>query len=220
VHLRPKPWARPELEASPIFIPEPWEKRGSWNTQYLRPKQPLYLELGCGKGGFISQMAAEHPQNNYLAVDMIDTVLGLARRKIVAAAGCEAPDNIRITAWDIARLEAILGGGDRVQGIYINFCNPWPRHRQHKKRLTHPRQLAQYRCILVSGGTIRFKTDDDQLFNDSLTYFESSGFRLTTVIRDLAATPLKDDVSTEHEAMFSKQGIPIKCVEAKMVSMT
>ena len=215
MHLRPKPWARPELEASPIFCAEPWTLRGRWPA-FFEKTQPLYLELGCGKGGFIAQMAAAHPENNYLALDMIDAVLGLSRRQIVAAAGREDPGNIRLTAWDIERIDAILAPEDRISGLFINFCNPWPRHRQHKKRLTHPRQLEKYKAFLLPEAMIRFKTDDRGLFDDSLRYFSDTGFQVQTVIRDLAAQPVPGDFPTEHERMFEEQGLPIYYAAAQL----
>jgi tRNA (guanine-N7-)-methyltransferase len=213
MHLRPKPWARPELEACGFFLAEPWTCRGQWQSVFAR-RQPLHLELGCGKGQFISQLGAAEPDVNFLAIDMIDAVLGLAQRAVRKTYGNRPVDNLRLTAWDISRIETILGPQDRVERIYINFCNPWPRHRYHKKRLTHPRQLEKYRAFLSPGAEIRFKTDDDALFADSLKYFENSGFSLNTVIRDLQPGQIPGDVVTEHQAMFTAQSIPIKYLRA------
>ncbi|SEA35340.1 tRNA (guanine-N(7)-)-methyltransferase [Eubacterium aggregans] len=209
MHLRPKPWARPELLSSGFFIEEPWTLKGRWAEAFPK-SQPLHLELGCGKGQFIAELAHRNPQINYLAIDMIDTVLGLAKRQICDVYG-EAPvDNLRLTAWDIGRIDTILGQGDTIERIYINFCNPWPRRRHHKKRLTHPRQLEKYKAFLSPQGAIHFKTDDDALYDASLGYFEDAGFTLTQEIRDLHATHPANNIVTEHERMFSEQGILIK----------
>ena len=158
MRIRFKAWARPELEASPFYLEEAEEQKGKWRE--LFPKdQPLYLELGCGKGAFISQMALNHPEINFLAVDLVDAMLGIAKRKIeelYRAEGREV-DNIYLTRYDIERILNILSKEDKIERIYINFCNPWPRGKHHKKRLTHTRQLQKYREFLVDGGAIYFR---------------------------------------------------------------
>lgn len=217
MHIRPRPWARPELEASPFFAAEPWTMKNHWRAGYPEPNRPLYLELGCGKGQFIAKLSAAHPENNYLAVDMIDTMLGLTRRNVVAERGGADPDNLLITAWDITRIDKILGPDDRIDGLYINFCNPWPKRKKHKKRLTHTRQLILYKAFLAPGAVLRFKTDDDGLFDDTLDYLKEAGFETETVIRNLHAHPVADDYPTEHEKMFAEKGIPIKYLQARMI---
>ena len=120
--------------------------RGSGTPSSPRPEQPLVLELGCGKGGFLSQLAAAHPENNYLGIDITDKVLILAKRKIEAAyAAAGRPiDNVRIMSADIERIRSIMTPADTVSRIYINFCNPWSKNAgSNKHRLTHPRQLIQ-----------------------------------------------------------------------------
>ncbi|SDX34313.1 tRNA (guanosine(46)-N7)-methyltransferase TrmB [Eubacterium barkeri] len=215
MHLRPKPWARPELLACGFFIEEPWTLKGHWAEAFPK-SQPLHLELGCGKGQFIAELAQRNPDINYLAIDMIDTVLGLAQRNVRAAYDGAPVDNLRLTAWDIARIDTILDASDTTERIYINFCNPWPRRRHHKKRLTHPRQLEKYQAFLIPGGEIHFKTDDDALYDASLGYFEEAGFTLTQEIRDLHAAQDPLNIETEHEALFLKQGILIKKAVARL----
>jgi tRNA (guanine-N7-)-methyltransferase len=217
MHIRPRPWARPELEASPFFVADPWTYKNHWRADYPKPDRPLYLELGCGKGQFIAKLSAAHPENNYLAVDMIDTMLGLTRRNVVAERGGADPDNLLITAWDITRIDKILGPEDRIDGLYINFCNPWPKRKKHKKRLTHTRQLILYKAFLAPGAVLRFKTDDDDLFDATLDYLKAAGFETETVIRDLHAHPVAEDYPTEHEKMFAAKGIPIKYLQARMI---
>ena len=105
---------------------------------------------------------------------------------------------------------------DGIERIYINFCNPWPRGKHHKKRLTHTRQLEKYKEFLKDGGEIFFKTDDDALFSDSLTYFESCGFKIIDKTFDLESRPdFWENIQTEHEKMFMEQGIKIKALMAK-----
>lgn len=217
MHLRPKPWARPELEACGFFQATPPEHCGQWQ-QLFKKKQPLHIELGCGKGTFIAELASRHPEINYLAIDLIDAVLGLTKRNIQAAYADknQAIDNVQIMSWDIERIDMILAPEDGVERIYINFCNPWPRRRFHKKRLTHSKQLVKYKQILTEKGEIYFKTDSDDLFQDSIKYFESSGFTITTLINDLHAADYSANIETEHEKMFSEQGIKIKFLIASL----
>ena len=217
MRIRFKPWARPELEASPFYIDNPEEYKGKWK-QCFEKQQPFYIELGCGKGGFISQMAVKHPEKNYLAVDLVDAMLGLAKRKIEESyQEQEKPiNNVMLTRFDIERIFLILDKQDEVERIYINFCNPWPRGKHKKKRLTHERQLEKYKDFLTEDGEIYFKTDDDELFEDSLHYFERAGFELVKLTRDLSKEPeFWENIETEHEKMFSEQGIKIKALIAR-----
>ena len=122
-----------------------------------------------------------------------------------------------LTRFDIERIFLILGKEDKVQRIYINFCNPWPRGKHHKKRLTHIRQLEKYKEFLASEGEIYFKTDDDGLFKDSLIYFEQAGFKIMKKTEDLQSEPdFWENIETEHEKMFKEQGIKIKAAVAKL----
>ena len=123
-----------------------------------------------------------------------------------------------ITAYEIEIIQNILNEKDLVDRIYINFCNPWPRGKHHKKRLTHSRQLNKYRTFLTYEGEIYFKTDDDNLFNDSILYFNDAGFKVEKITYNLAGE--KDfwngesNIETEHEKMFSDEGIKIKYLTA------
>ncbi len=218
MRIRFKPWARGELEASPFYVDNPQEDKNKWKSRYKNADQPFYLELGCGKGGFISQMALLHPEINFLAIDMVDAMLGLAKRKIEEAyrQAKKEIDNVLLTRYDIERIDGILGEKDRVERIYINFCNPWPRGKHHKKRLTHPKQLEKYREFLVEEGEIYFKTDDTNLFQNSVSYFQQAGFVILKQTENLAEEKdFWENIQTEHEKMFMEQGIAIKAVIAK-----
>ena len=218
MRIRFKPWARPELEASKFYIDNPQDYKDKWKTLYEK-QQPFHLELGCGKGSFIAQLAVKNPQINYLAIDMVDAMLGLAKRNIEATykeANHEI-DNVYLTRFDIERILLMLGKLDNVQRIYINFCNPWPKGKHKKKRLTHRRQLEKYKEFLSEDGEIYFKTDDDELFSDSLIYFKDMGFEIVKKTYDLESEEnFWDNIQTEHEKMFISQGIKIKAVIAKL----
>ena len=225
MRMRRKPWARPELAACPYCYDEysndPTQYRGHWHEQFVRPDAPLWLELGCGKGGFAAQLALRHPEVNLIAIDIKSEVLVLAKRSVEAAyaAAGRAVDNVKIAAQEICLIERMLNEQDTVERIYINFCNPWPKECHNKRRLTHPRQLLLYRQFLADGGEVCFKTDDDALFEASLQYFTDSGFEITWQTRDLHADEPDWNIRTEHEAMFSEQGIPIKALIARKRSV-
>lgn len=179
----------------------------------------MHLELGCGKGGFIAQLAVQNPEINFLAVDLIDTMLGLAKRNVEAIYEQEKKeiDNVILTRCDIERILTMLDESDTVERIYINFCNPWPRGKHKKKRLTHTKQLSLYRIFLKPGGEIHFKTDDDMLFQESFAYFKEAGFEIVRTTNDLHEDNIMENtIVTEHENMFSKQGIKIKALIAKL----
>lgn len=218
MRIRFKPWARPELEASQFYIDKPEEYRGKWKKLF-KNDNPIYLELGCGKGGFVSQIAVYNPDINFIAIDLVDAMLGLAKRKIeeqYRLANREI-DNIYITRYDIERINNILLKEDGVERIYINFCNPWPRGKHKKRRLTHIRQLEKYKEFLVEGAKIYFKTDDDELFNDSINYLNTAGFRIEKYTYDLEKDiNFWENIETEHERMFKEEGIKIKALIARI----
>ena len=218
MRMRFKPYTGPELAACDYHVADPTACKGRWNTLFARPDQPLHLELGCGKGGFLSQLAAANPQVNYVGVDITDKVLILAKRNIerVYAQQGRAVDNVRILTHDIERIRAMMAPPDCVERIYINFCNPWNRKTGHKKhRLTHPRQLVQYRDFLADGAQLWFKCDDADLFEDTLGYLDEAGFRVTWLTRDLHADEPAWNIRTEHERMFAEMGVPIKALIAE-----
>ena len=218
MRIRFKPWARPELEASEFYIDNPEDYKEKWK-QLFNNENPIHLELGCGKGGFISQLAVYNPDINYIAIDLVDAMLGLAKRKIEESykMANRKIDNIYITRYDIERIDNILGKKDNIERVYINFCNPWPRGKHRKKRLTHTRQLEKYKTFLAEGAQIYFKTDDDDLFNDSIRYFENSGFKIENKTYDLVnETRFWENIETEHEKMFKEQGIKIKALIASI----
>ena len=219
MRIRYKKWARPELEASAFYEDEPEKWKGKWKEHFKNPDLPFMLELGCGKGNFISKLAVENLDINYLAIDLVDAMLGLAKRNVEASYK-EAkinPENVILTRFDIERINLILNREDKVRRIYINFCNPWPRGKHRKKRLTHTKQLEKYKEFLVPGGEVYFKTDDDELFESSLYYFNDCGFEIVDKTYDLHEEPIFErNIETEHEIMFTRQGIKIKALIAKL----
>lgn len=216
MRIRHKPWAKPELEACPFYICDPKEQKGHWNEIFSK-KQPLRLELGCGKGGFISQEASVHQEYNYIAIDIKNEMLVLAKRKLETAYADRNIDldNIRLFICNLMLFSECFSSDDRIDRIYINFCNPWPRPKHNKRRLTHIRQLSQYKQVL--DGEIWFKTDDDLLFEDSLNYFEEAGFEVVFKTYDLHKETGIESFMTEHEKMFDEMGKNIKFLIARPI---
>ena len=218
MRIRYKKWARPELEASEFYEDEPEKWKGKWKEHYDDSRKPFMLELGCGKGQFISKLAVENQNINFLAIDLVDAMLGLAKRNIEQEYQNEKlePKNVIITRFDIERINLILDKKDEVERVYINFCNPWPKGKHRKKRLTHSKQLEKYKEFLKPNAEVYFKTDDDGLFESSLIYFEESGFEILKKTYDLHEEPIFErNIETEHEKMFEEQGITTKALIAK-----
>ena len=211
MRMRKKPWARPELEGCNFFVINPKEYKGKWK-EFFGNDKPIYLELGCGKGTFIAVHGSENSNINYIAIDIKDEVLGLAKRNIEEAYNekNKCVDNIKLMAQEIGLINEMLGKEDLISRIYINFCNPWPKEKHKKRRLTHTRQLEQYKTFSKNECEIYFKTDDDGLFEESLEYFKDAGFKITYITYDLHNSDFEGNVETEHEKMFTDKGIKTK----------
>ncbi|WP_102410313.1 tRNA (guanosine(46)-N7)-methyltransferase TrmB [Beduinella massiliensis] len=210
MHMRRKPWARPELEACPYYRQDPRDLRGRWAGQFPKA-QPLHVELGCGKGVSTAQMVLHNQDVNFVAIDLVRDVLGYARRNIEAAFAGAPVENAIVAALNIECISQYFDASDAAERIYISFCNPWSQKKKHeKRRLTHPRQLRQYRTFLKDGGEIWFKTDDDTLFDASLAYLPPCGFRVRYLTRDLHQSGFAPNYESEHEIKYAAQGVPIK----------
>ena len=214
MRIRKKKWAEPELAVCDFFVKNPEEYAGKWKTAFKK-EQPLYLEIGCGKGGFAGQFALKNPDINIIALDIKLDMLGVGRRTIVRLFeenGKTQDDisNILLVKYNVEQLDNIIKPEDSIERLFINFCNPWPRERHKKRRLTYYKKLEMYKSFLNKDAEIRFKTDDDGLFDESLEYFEQSGYEIKYLTRDLHASGVEDNIVTEHEKMFSDEGIKIK----------
>lgn len=216
MRIRKKKWAQPELAACPYFIENPEDLRGSWQS-FFQNDRPLELEIGCGKCSFVAEKALRHPDVNFIAVDIKSDMLGVGRRnieKLFSEHELPSPANIALTAYNVENIEKVFSPDDKIRALYINFCNPWPREKHKKRRLTFPRKLVKYKDFLTRDAKIYFKTDDDPLFEDSVQYFEQTGYEIVYLTRDLHHSEIKNNIETEHERMFTEQGIPIKYLEA------
>ncbi len=218
MRIRKRKWTDKELNECRFYIKNGEEFKGKWKEKFNN-NNPIHLELGCGKGKFISQLSVKNSNINYIAVDIIDTMLGLAKRNVELEFEKQNKkvNNIYLVRHDVERIMLIFEEEkDKVERIYINFCNPWPKSKHKKRRLTYPTQLENYKKILVKNGEIYFKTDDDDLFNESIEYFKNTGFEIVKKTYDLHNEDIfENNIMTEHEEMFSNEGIKIKALIAK-----
>ncbi|MBE7037803.1 MAG: tRNA (guanosine(46)-N7)-methyltransferase TrmB [Ruminococcaceae bacterium] len=171
---------------------------------------PIYLEIGCGKGRFITETASLNPDINFIAAEKNLDVLVLAAEKVKNA----NLKNVKFIAIDATIFEE-FNTKTKFDRIYINFCDPWKKKRQAKRRLTHERFLSIYKNILSENGEIHFKTDNVDLFEFSLNSFSDYGLRLKNITLNLHQSDFEGNVMTEYEELFSKKGQPIYRCEAK-----
>ncbi len=210
MRIRTKPWARPELAACPYFVAEPEKMRGKWQEIYTK-KQPLHLEIGSGKGGFIASIAPQNPDINYISLDIRREMVAMARRKVERAYEemGRSVDNLKLTLCNAEHIHEMISPQDGVERIYLNFSNPWPKTGHHKRRLSHPRFLEKYATFLLPEGEIHLKTDDIDFFEASVGYLEECDWEILSITRDMHTDPPKDNIITEHEKMFLEEGKPI-----------
>lgn len=211
MRVRNKPWAGDFIKAHPeIIIPNPEEYKGNWQKLFGND-HPLHIEVGSGKGQFITGMALQNPDINYLGIELFDSVIVKAAEKVIAAG---TPENVRLLLINGADLEKYFTKND-VDRLYLNFSDPWPKSRHAKRRLTHESFLKIYESILVDEGEIHFKTDNRGLFEYSLVSLSHYGMLLNKVSLDLHVEMPEDNVMTEYEEKFSSKGQPIYRLEAQ-----
>ncbi len=211
MRMRKKKNLTPRMEACGDYrVMDPFALRGSWRS--LMPEaKTLRVELGCGKGGFTAKTAAAEPDVLLIAVEKVPDAMVVAMEK-AKAAGLK---NVWFVDGDAALLPDMFDTGE-IDRLYINFCDPWPKSNQKKRRLTHGNFLKKYRQVLAEGGQIHFKTDNDKLFEWSLEEIPQFGFELSEVTRDLHANGAVG-VMTDYEQKFYNEGKSINRCVATMV---
>ncbi|NLC66746.1 MAG: tRNA (guanosine(46)-N7)-methyltransferase TrmB [Clostridium sp.] len=200
MRLRKKWWARPEMQQDSKVIFKPENFKDKWKYEF-KNNNPIHLELGSGKGQFISSLSTENKQVNYIGIDLKDEVLVYALRKVNQVES----DNVRLIPTFIEGVDNIFGT-DEISRVYINFCNPWPKAAHNKRRLTHPRFIKKYKGFIKKGSEVWFKTDDLDLFNDSLEYFENEGFNELYKTYNLTQSNFEENIQTEYEEKFISFG--------------
>lgn len=211
MRMRKKKNLTPRMEACGDYrVMDPFALRGSWRS--LMPEaKTLRVELGCGKGGFTAKTAAAEPDVLLIAVEKVPDAMVVAMEKAKAA----ELKNVWFVDGDAALLPDMFDTGE-IDRLYINFCDPWPKSNQKKRRLTHGNFLKKYRQVLAEGGQIHFKTDNDKLFEWSLEEIPQFGFELSEVTRDLHANGAVG-VMTDYEQKFYNEGKSINRCVATMV---
>ena len=207
MRMRKKPWAAAELANNPKVLGDHRSRRGGWK-EYFGNEHPVFIEIGAGKGRFIIENAAAHQGVNFVGIEKQGSVLASAARR----AGKDIP-NLAFVRADASGIEEIFAPGE-VGRVYINFCDPWPRKKWGKRRLTHRGFLEKYKKLFGGSGELFLKTDNRELFEFSLSELKEAGFTLRNVTFDLYADGLKDNIQTEYEEKFSALGIPICRLEA------
>ena len=210
MRMRKKPNLIPRMErCARLLVDDPAARRGRWRE--LKPDaRAVWLEIGCGKGRFSAQMAAQNPDVLYVALERVPDAMVIAMERCMEA----GLDNIFFLDADAAQLRDYFAPGE-VDRIFLNFCDPWPGLKHARRRLTHPQFLVLYRGVLREGGELHFKSDNHDLFEWSLFQFPKAGYALSEVTRDLHANGVQG-VMTDYEEKFHQLGTPInRCVATK-----
>lgn len=210
MRLRNKPWAQDKINEHPQYVvPNPEEMKGKWHGAFEK-QQPLHIEIGSGKGRFITEMAKAHPEINYIGIEVYKSVLVAALDRVIEA---NVP-NLKLLNINANDLEKFFEKNE-VDRIYLNFSDPWPKTRHEKRRLTYKSYLKMYENILPDGGEIHFKTDNQGLFEYSLMSFSAYGMLLKYISLDLHNSDFDGNIMTEYEQKFSEKGNRIYRCEVK-----
>lgn len=210
MRVRKRKGAEDYLENHPQYvILNPEDAKGKWHLVFGN-ENPIHIEVGSGKGAFITGMALQNPNINYIGIDIQVSVLSYALDKVIES---QAP-NVRLLRVDGSSLTNYFEDGE-VALMYLNFSDPWPKTRHEKRRLTYKTFLKTYQQILPEHGEIHFKTDNRGLFEYSLASFSQYGMTLKQVWLDLHASGYDTNVMTEYEQKFSAKGQVIYRVEAQ-----
>lgn len=208
MRLRNIKGSREKIAKDKFVIQEPKKYQGRWEEAFIK-KQPLYLEIGIGKGKFISELAVKNPQYNYLGIEKFSSVLirALDKRRQIET------NNLLFLRMDAEEITDVFGK-EEVDGIYLNFSDPWPKDRHAKRRLTSNRFLNRYMQILKPKGKVIFKTDNRELFDFSLEQARLCNWEILKSIYDLHhSLDMGNNIMTEYEERFSKEGKKIYKME-------
>ncbi len=209
MRMRKKPNLIPRMErCAHVLIQDPPSMKGNWLSSYP-DHQLLWVELGCGKGRFTVDTARENPQALVAAVEKIPDAMIVAMERVCG----DNIENVRFIDGDALCLPLIFDDAE-VDRIFINFCDPWPRNKTAKFRLTHPNFLKLYESALKPEGEIWFKTDNSPLFEWSLEMFTKEGWSISELTRDLHENGIVG-VMTDYEAKFHAEGVKINRLVAR-----
>lgn len=189
------------INSSSYVINLPEQHCGKWRELFGN-NNPIYIEIGMGKGKFITTLAKSNPGINYIGIEMYSSVLVRAIQRIED----EEIPNLYFICIDARNLPLIFAEGE-IDKIYLNFSDPWPKDRHAKRRLTSPQFMDKYRTILVADGEVEFKTDNKDLFSYSLESIPQAGWTIKQYTTDLHHSDMaENNVMTEYEEKFVKLG--------------
>ncbi|MCF0135654.1 MAG: tRNA (guanosine(46)-N7)-methyltransferase TrmB [Lachnospiraceae bacterium] len=208
------------LSDSDYVIEHPEEAQGNWRSVFgeeeeLFSKRRLELEIGCGRGRFLCDMAQLHPNTYFVGDERVRTILARASECIRLSLGEYEPlGNVRLIDTDAMKLQEVFAPGE-VDRIYLNFSDPWPKKRHIKRRLTSEKFLEVYAGILREGGDLCIKTDNDGLYAYSVETLAARGWQIPEQTDDLHHSAFKGaNVMTEYEKNFSSRGKNIHYLRA------
>jgi tRNA (guanine-N7-)-methyltransferase len=213
MRLRGRKGIREEIERQQeLIILNAKDFKGKWSEVFGNGR-PIHVELGMGKGRFISEMSLKHPDINFIGIDMYDELVRKSSEKARAARGTESEtgsiENLRLLLFNIEHLEEAFAEGE-LERIYLNFSDPWPKKKHARRRLTHQGFVEKYIQILNDRGQIHLKTDSQSLFEFSLNTFADMGLRMRNIALHLHADGIHPDhVMTEYETKFADKGMNI-----------
>ncbi|MBD3920170.1 tRNA (guanosine(46)-N7)-methyltransferase TrmB [Paenibacillus sp. PR3] len=216
MRLRGRKGILESIESQPeLVVLDGTAYKGRWN-EFFGNDNPIYVELGMGKGQFISTQSFRNPDINYIGVDMYDELVRRASekaRRIWAERGVDSPPNLALLRANIEFIEDIFEE-DELERVYLNFSDPWPKAKHARRRLTHPRFISKYMNALNKRGEIHFKTDSVSLFEFSLNSFADMELLTRNIALNLHKDGLRDDlVPTEYEMKFFNRGQNIHRIE-------
>lgn len=205
MRLRNIPRAEGTIRAHRTVIKRPEDQKGCW-SQVFQNRNPIYIEIGTGKGNFLLNMAKQNPDINFIGIERYTSVLLRAVEKYDTEDFRDL-ENVRFVCMDARNVADVFAEGE-VSRIYLNFSDPWPKARHAKRRLTSTEFLERYEMILCDKGTLEFKTDNTQLFNFSLDQIREAGWTLIAFTYDLHHNEAMNqgNVMTEYEEKFSGRG--------------
>ena len=205
MRLRNVPGARDVMDTNEYVYTEPEGMAGTW-SQIFGNNNPVHIEIGMGKGRFITTLASMNPDINYVGIEKYSSVLLRAVEKQDEL----CLPNLRFIRMDAENITSVFGK-EEVDRIYLNFSDPWPKDRHAKRRLTSRQFFARYDEILKSTGRVEFKTDNRPLFDFSVEEVNEAGWKLSVCTYDLHNDEklVEGNVMTEYEERFSSQGNPI-----------
>ena len=189
------------------YINNPKDYKGKWNT-YFNNNNPIYIEIGMGKGKFIIENVIKYPNINFIGIEKFDSVLARAIQK----SNEYELKNLVLLRYDAEYIDEIFD--KEIDKIYLNFSDPWPKARHEKRRLTSKSFLDKYKIISKKDVIIEMKTDKIDIFNYSLEYFKDNNYNIIYKTNDLHNEDI-DNIETEYEEKFSSQGIKINKLIAK-----